>query len=406
MKTATNNTYKKHKRQQTSVGLGIVTKLIDNDEYFNTKCCRSLTSSVIPYSSSVSGSNFDFISPTKENGMPFLFPEDGIIPLPSPAQIITTPSTLESIKYPSIMSRIPILSHTLSTNKTNIIPSLSEQPMLGDIDEPNYKTAMMREHNFPSPMGGCEEDSALIGKNIWTYRIKKLLGVGAFSKVFLAENIHDESQVAVKMINKMRRTTDPRIRSRGELFDFVQRMHSRLHASDKDMVDELVIKRLSLELIQIVDWLHHHNIVHRDLKLENILVYFDSNGDPHLKVTDFGLARVINPESPILSTRCGSEEYAAPEIVQGLGYDGRSTDTWAIGIILYAMLVGYLPFNYFMEKGERLSHLFHRIMRAQVNWPGDKISLESKEVVECLLKRHPEKRIKLSEIPSLPWFHS
>jgi serine/threonine protein kinase len=213
----------------------------------------------------------------------------------------------------------------------------------------------------------------------------------------------------------------------GELFDFVQRMHGRLHVSDQDMVDEQMIKRLSLELIQIVDWLHHHNIVHRDLKLESnyihgfffylfisfcsflfldILVYFDSNGDPHLKVTDFGLARVINPESPILSTRCGSEEYAAPEIVQGLGYDGRSTDAWAIGIILYALLVGYLPFNYCIEKGERISHLFHRIMRAQVKWPGDKISLESKEVVECLLKRHPEKRIKLGEISSLPWFHS
>jgi serine/threonine protein kinase len=55
----------------------------------------------------------------------------------------------------------------------------------------------------------------------------------------------------------------------GELFDFVQRMHGRLHVSDQDMVDEQMIKRLSLELIQIVDWLHHHNIVHRDLKLES-----------------------------------------------------------------------------------------------------------------------------------------
>ncbi|KAI8371680.1 kinase-like domain-containing protein, partial [Radiomyces spectabilis] len=56
-----------------------------------------------------------------------------------------------------------------------------------------------------------------------------------------------------------------------------------------------------------------------------------------LKVTDFGLARVVDPASPMLQTRCGSEEYAAPEIVQNLGYDGRLTDTWALGIILYAL---------------------------------------------------------------------
>jgi hypothetical protein len=155
------------------------------------------------------------VSPTKEKMMTLPFPEDGIIPLPSPAQIITTPSTTESKSYPSIVSRIPIVSHTPSTQKTNIIPSLSEQPMLGDIDDPSYQTAIMREHNFPSPssMGAGEDDSAIIGKNIWTYRIKKLLGVGAFSKVFLAENIHNGSLVAVKMINKKRRTTDPRIRS-------------------------------------------------------------------------------------------------------------------------------------------------------------------------------------------------
>jgi serine/threonine protein kinase len=129
---------------------------------------------------------------------------------------------------------------------------------------------------------------------------------------------------------------------------------------------------------------------------------------PMLKVTDFGLARVIDPESPILTTRCGSEEYAAPEIVQSKGYDGRQTDTWALGVILYTLLVGYLPFRYDASKGERVTQMFYRIVRAQVKWPKDlphaAISPQAKDVVERILIRQPEHRIHLDDIDRLPWF--
>lgn len=137
----------------------------------------------------------------------------------------------------------------------------------------------------------------------------------------------------------------------------------------------------------------------------DILVYYDNQGELHLKITDFGLARVFDPKYPILSTRCGSEEYAAPEIVQSIGYDGRLTDTWSIGIILYALLVGYLPFSYNASRGERISHLFHRIVLARVNWPcTDNISVEAKEVVQRILVRQPDKRIRLHELDTLSWF--
>lgn len=138
----------------------------------------------------------------------------------------------------------------------------------------------------------------------------------------------------------------------------------------------------------------------------DILVYYNSQGEPHLKLTDFGLARVFDPENPILTTRCGSEEYAAPEIVQSLGYDGRLTDTWSFGIILYALLVGYLPFSYNPRRGEKLSHLFHRIILAQVKWPKtDNISTEAKEVVNSIIVRQPEKRIRLNQLDTLTWFN-
>lgn len=113
----------------------------------------------------------------------------------------------------------------------------------------------------------------------------------------------------------------------------------------------------------------------------------------------------MDPNDPTLTTRCGSEEYAAPEIVQSMSYDGRLTDTWSIGIILYALFVGYLPFSYNPAKGDKLSHLFHRIVTAQVKWPAeDKISAEAKELVNRILVRQPEKRIRLDELRNLDWF--
>lgn len=136
---------------------------------------------------------------------------------------------------------------------------------------------------------------------------------------------------------------------------------------------------------------------------KDVLIRLDEDHAPQLKVTDFGLARVIDPQTPMLTTRCGSEEYAAPEIVQTKGYDGRQTDTWALGVMLYAMLVGYLPFRYNAARGERVSQMFYRIVTAEVQWPTAPISSEAKEVVRQILVRQPEKRIKLHDVHTLPW---
>lgn len=144
---------------------------------------------------------------------------------------------------------------------------------------------------------------------------------------------------------------------------------------------EWLVRRLFGELSNAVGWMHAINLVHRDIKLESkcfsflffpdcqkqisfahcrdclfpdILLTFDlfstdlrpsSLGPgPLLKLTDFGLSRFIDPNSPSLETRCGSEEYAAPELIMGKRYDGRKTDTWAMGVVLYALLTGCLPF--------------------------------------------------------------
>lgn len=152
-----------------------------------------------------------------------------------------------------------------------------------------------------------------------------------------------------------------------------------------------------------IDVYHHSDILVSTTSVHDV---------PVLKLTDFGLARVIDVDHPMLRTRCGSEEYAAPEIIQNTGYDGRQTDTWALGVILYALLVGYLPFMYNPARGEKVSHLFYRILStSQVKWPSEwtkdssrSVSQEAKDTVNKLLTRQPEKRISLSEVKTMPWF--
>ncbi|KAF9899971.1 hypothetical protein EC991_008054, partial [Linnemannia zychae] len=92
---------------------------------------------------------------------------------------------------------------------------------------------------------------------------------------------------------------------------------------------------------------------------------------PKVKLTDFGLAKVIDLDSPLLTTRCGSEDYAAPEIILGQPYDGREADIWSLGVVLYALLVGFLPFN--MRPGSSRKSFLSMIAHAEFGFPGDKV---------------------------------
>jgi serine/threonine protein kinase len=92
---------------------------------------------------------------------------------------------------------------------------------------------------------------------------------------------------------------------------------------------------------------------------------------PKVKLTDFGLAKVIDMESPLLTTRCGSEDYAAPEIILGQPYDGREADIWSLGVVLYALLVGFLPFN--MRPGMSRKSFLSMIAHAEFGFPGEKV---------------------------------
>jgi 5'-AMP-activated protein kinase, catalytic alpha subunit len=118
----------------------------------------------------------------------------------------------------------------------------------------------------------------------------------------------------------------------GELFD---------HIVNKDRLTEKESCRFFCQIVEGIDYLHKKGIAHRDLKPENLLL--DENKES-IKIVDFGLSNSYT-EGQTLTTACGSPCYAAPEMIAGKEYHGLDVDIWSCGVTLYAMLVGYLPFE-------------------------------------------------------------
>lgn len=194
----------------------------------------------------------------------------------------------------------------------------------------------------------------------------------------------------------------------GDLFDLVAKHRSKMQP--------ILIRRLFADVCSAVVFLHRHLIVHRDIKLENVLLDVPvaqilSMAEPNKYpgplaiLTDLGLARKIDGDNPMLSTRCGSDDYVPPEIMMGQPYDGRETDSWALGVLLYAMMEGRLPFDapphMQQYEGSRARlRTAHRIARVDWGWykrkdlgPDDQEWQGGKEVVEGCLKRRQQRRL-------------
>ncbi|GMI96905.1 SOS3-interacting protein 4, CBL-INTERACTING PROTEIN KINASE 11, PROTEIN KINASE SOS2-LIKE 5 [Hibiscus trionum] len=261
--------------------------------------------------------------------------------------------------------------------------------------------------------------NALFGK----YEIGRLLGCGAFAKVYHARNVRTGVSVAVKVINK-KRLPSPNMASnvKREIsimsrlnHPYIVKLHEVLATKTKIYVvmefvkggelfakvakgrfSEDLSRKYFQQLISAVGYCHARGIFHRDLKPENLLL--DENGN--LKVSDFGLSAVTDQirADGMLHTLCGTPAYVAPEILSKKGYDGAKVDVWSCGVILFVLHAGYLPFN-----DPNLMVMYKKIYKGEFKCP-KWMSGDTKRFLSRLLDTNPDTRITIDEILMDPWF--
>ncbi|KAL6056354.1 Serine/threonine protein kinase OSK3 [Balamuthia mandrillaris] len=165
----------------------------------------------------------------------------------------------------------------------------------------------------------------------------------------------------------------------------------------KGKFNEKTARKYFQQLISGVDYFHKQGICHRDLKPENLLLSEEGT----LKISDFGLSTLYkddNKGSRLLFTACGTPNYAAPEVLEGKGYDGKIADIWSCGCILFTFLAGYLPFN-----ESSTEELYSKIRTADFKTPSW-VSLGARDILRRILCPNPARRITIQELRQHEWF--
>ncbi|XP_063678326.1 serine/threonine kinase SAD-1-like isoform X2 [Bolinopsis microptera] len=251
------------------------------------------------------------------------------------------------------------------------------------------------------------------------YKIGKTLGQGQTGIVKLGVHCKTREKAAIKIINKqklktsvlqkvereiaiMRLIEHPHILGLYDVYESSRYLYLVLeHVSGGELFDYLVKKgRLSpkeachffRQIISAVDFCHRYGVCHRDLKPENLLLDDNKN----LKVADFGMAS-LQLENSLLETSCGSPHYACPEVIKGGPYNGKQADVWSSGIILYALLVGSLPFDH-----QDMSKLLERVRTGKYSMP-TWMPAEARSLIQQMLQVSPDKRITLQNVFKHPF---
>lgn len=254
------------------------------------------------------------------------------------------------------------------------------------------------------------------------YKVIGLIGKGAFGKVLLCEHKLSGKQVAVKAISKVRLQS---LRSQKKVFQEVyilRKIRNRFvikilevfesernflivleyagggdllnYVRNKGRLKEEECKKIFRQIVQGALSIHEAGVLHRDFKLDNILLDTEYS---MIKICDFGVSKIFQ-SGELIKDQCGTPAYLAPEIIKNQGYQGGSVDIWSIGIVLYTMLCGTIPF-----KASNVLDL-HKVILTGVF----EVPLELSQLAGDLLKKiivvDPHTRYSLEEILNHPWF--
>lgn len=153
-------------------------------------------------------------------------------------------------------------------------------------------------------------------------------------------------------------------------------------------------RKFARQIASALDYCHRNSIVHRDLKIENILI--SKTGD--IKIIDFGLSNLFSPRS-LLKTFCGSLYFAAPELLQARQYTGPEVDIWSFGVVLYVLVCGKVPFD-----DQSMPQLHAKIKKGVVEYPQG-LTAECRHIISRMLVTDPHQRATLAEIINHPWMN-
>uniref|UniRef100_A0A452VL71 non-specific serine/threonine protein kinase n=1 Tax=Ursus maritimus TaxID=29073 RepID=A0A452VL71_URSMA len=245
----------------------------------------------------------------------------------------------------------------------------------------------------PSDNSGAEEMEVSLAKpkhrvTMNEFEYLKLLGKGTFGKVILVKEKATGRYYAMKILKKeVIVAKDEVAHTLTENRVLQNSRHPFLtlffHLSRERVFPEDRARFYGAEIVSALDYLHSEkNVVYRDLKLENLML----DKDGHIKITDFGLCKEGIKDGATMKTFCGTPEYLAPEVLEDNDY-GRAVDWWGLGVVMYEMLCGRLPFyNQDHEK------LFELILMEELRFPRT-LSPEAKSLLSGLLKKDPKQRL-------------